>query len=192
MRMSLAWCGLIGLMAAAAAQPMPAALISKCRGCHDSSQSAKMGAPRLNGQNADYLAARLRSFRDPTVQSPHATFFMMDINSGLSDKDVRALARYFADQPATDAAPSGKAAAEGDKLYHHGGDGVAACQACHGANGEGGAAAAPRIAGQHSSYLRAQLEDFNMLTRFHVGMSRQTRMMNADQIAALTAYLAKD
>ena len=191
MRASLALCGLMGLMVAAAAQPMPAALISKCRGCHDSAQSAKMGAPRLNGQNADYLAARLRSFRDPTVQSPHATFFMLDTNSELGDKDVHALARYFADQPATESAPSGNAAAEGDRLYHHGGDGVASCQACHGTSGEG-AAAAPRLAGQHSAYLRAQLEDFSMLTRFHAGMSRQTRMMNADQIAALTAYLAKD
>ena len=191
MRLSLALCGLMGLLAAATAQPLPAALISKCRGCHDSTQSAKMGAPRLNGQSADYLTARLRSFRDPTVQSPHATFFMLDINSELGDKDVRALARYFADQPATESAPSGKAAAEGDGLYHYGGDGVASCESCHGAKGEG-SAGAPRIAGQHSAYLRAQLEDFSMLTRFHAGMSRQTRMMNADQIAALTAYLAKD
>lgn len=191
MRAKLAWCGLLGFMAAAMAQPMPAALISKCRACHDSAQSAKIGAPRLNGQNAEYLAARLRSFRDPTMQSPHATFFMWDVNSALSDKDVGALARYFADQPATDSAPAGKAAAEGDKLYHHGGDGVVSCQGCHGDKGEG-SAMAPRLAGQHSAYLRGQLEDFNMLTRVHVGMNRQSRMMSADQIAALTAYLAKD
>jgi cytochrome c553 len=191
MRVTLVLCGLLGLMASAAAQSVPPALVSKCQGCHAGAQSTKAGAPRLNGQNAAYLAARIRSFRDPTVQSPHASFFMMDVNSSLSDAQVQAMARYFADQPATDAAPAGAAAAKGDRLYHQGGDGVAACGGCHGAKGEG-SATAPRIAGQRSVYLRAQLEDFNMLTRVHAGMNRQSRMMSADQIGSLVAYLAKD
>lgn len=175
-----------------AAQPLPpkqadAALVAKCQACHGKNgDSADGTVPRLNGQRAEYLAARLRSFADLTQQSPHAIYAMTDVNAGLSDAEVAALARYFSGQMPTPRTGTFSHAPAGQKLYRAGG-----CQQCHGADGEG-SGHGPRLAGQHIVYLRAQLSDFSMMTRLHPGMNAQTRMLSAPQIAALAAWLGQD
>ena len=123
-----------------AAEPPPE--ITKCQACHGHDGNSSGGeTPRLNGQSWLYIANRVRSFRDVTKQSAHATKFMFDVNSGVSDAVLLDLARYFAVQPPTAAAPAGKLAEEGRRLYQKGdGKTVPACQTCHGATGEGGGA----------------------------------------------------
>lgn len=50
---------------------------------------------------------------------------------------------------------------QGADLAQNGRDGVTACSACHGAKGEGNAAAGfPRLAGLHPAYIARQLRDF--------------------------------
>ena len=44
-------------------------------------------------------------------------------------------------------------------LANTGGDGLAACASCHGAQGEG-QGAMPRLAGINAAYLRKQLDDW--------------------------------
>lgn len=54
------------------------------------------------------------------------------------------------------------ARAQGAELAKKGRDGVTACVACHGANGEGNPAAGfPRLAGLHPAYITRQLADFS-------------------------------
>ncbi|MEW7976177.1 MAG: c-type cytochrome, partial [Candidatus Sedimenticola endophacoides] len=57
-------------------------------------------------------------------------------------------------------------AAVGAYLYRNGNrfSGVAACQSCHGAEGQG-TRQLPRLAGQHKRYLLDQLQSFNQRTR---------------------------
>lgn len=173
--------------ASAATIDVPAAA-AKCEACHDSGNAAM---PRLEGQPAPYLAARVRSFADLTRQSPHA-YFMFDINASLSDAVVVALAKYIAAQPAVGAAGKGPLAAKGEHIYRFGeGADIGACQGCHGANAEGGGTV-PRLAGQRAAYLREQLDDFSMFTRVHDAMNMHTRRMTEDQINALVAFLARD
>ncbi|HWU54034.1 MAG TPA: c-type cytochrome [Rhizomicrobium sp.] len=179
----------------ALAQPASPALpeLSKCQGCHgQNGDSSSADVPRLNGQQAQYLANRVRSFGDLTRQTAHATYAMSDVNSQLSDAAVVALAKYFSAQPPTAPAPKGMLAEQGRQLYEHGdGSNVPACQTCHGA-GADGKGAVPRLAGQHGAYLRRQMESFSLMTRVNDTMNFHSRALSHDQILALTAYLAKD
>ena len=69
------------------------------------------------------------------------------------------------------------------------------CEACHGAHGEGMAAAhVPRLAGQSADYLRKQLDDYADGTRdnpvmanFAKALSKQQRTRFAARYAAMTA-----
>lgn len=171
----------------------PPAEIAKCQACHGRDGNSSTGeVPRLNGQSWVYIANRVRSFRDVTKQTAHATQFMFDVNSGVTDAVLLDLAHYFASQPPTAAAPAGALAEKGRQLYENGdGKAVPACQACHGATGEG-QSANPRLNGQHAAYLRRQMESFSLLTRVHEAMNPRARSISAEQISALVAYLARD
>jgi len=174
----------------AAAEPLPD--IAKCQACHGKDgNSPSREMPRLNGQPWPYLANRVRSFRDPTRQTPHATYFMMDVNSSVSDKSLEALARYFAAQTPTVAIPVGALAEQGRKLYQAANGNLPSCQSCHGAMGAGHDSI-PRLNGQHAVYLRKQLENFSMLTRVSETMNPHIRNMTPEQIATLVAFLARN
>jgi thiosulfate dehydrogenase len=58
----------------------------------------------------------------------------------------------------------------------------APCAACHGANGEGSAAAhVPRIAGQSAEYLQKQLDDYASGARDNAIMSNFAKALSAEQ-----------
>jgi cytochrome c553 len=175
-----------------AASPQETAA-AKCEGCHGAGGNSPPGnVPRLNGQHAEYLFSRVRSFRNLTRQSPHATEFMWSVNASLSDADLRALAGYFAAQPATAPASSGAGAERGRSLYQNGaGQRLPSCQGCHGAQGEG-RGLVPRLAGQHGEYLRQQMGNFMSLMRIHGPMQRNTNTITAAEVDDLVAYLARD
>jgi cytochrome c553 len=70
-------------------------------------------------------------------------------------------------------------------------NGVAACAGCHGAQGEGNAAAGfPRIAGQPQAYLAGQMEAFANGSRNNPVMSPIAKAMNKQQMQDASAYYA--
>ncbi len=83
---------------------------------------------------------------------------------------------------------------KGKALFENGpqgqGQGVIACQACHGPQGEG-LANAPRLRGQNSRYL------INQLMRYRAGdrpdapdMTSGAKQLDSEQIRAVSAFLA--
>ena len=65
------------------------------------------------------------------------------------------------------------------------------CEACHGAHGEGMAAAqVPRIAGQSADYLRKQLDDYADGTRSNAIMANFAKALSAQQRAKFAARYA--
>lgn len=81
---------------------------------------------------------------------------------------------------------------EGRELATKGGDGIAACASCHGAHGEGMAAAGfPYLAGQGASYLAEQLQHFASDTRHNPVMQPIAKAMNSQQIEAVAAYFSQ-
>lgn len=165
-----------------------------CQACHgDKGNSASPTFPRLNGQQADYIATELKEFRGHTRADPHARAYMWGMAAPLDDALIGELAKYYASQPATLPQSGGALAAEGKRIFM---EGVAAqhippCQACHGEHGEGNGTT-PRIAGQHADYLMKQLEAFRSLLRDSDVMHANTKEMTDSQIEAIVSYLAND
>lgn len=69
--------------------------------------------------------------------------------------------------------------------------GATACQACHGADGSGNAAAGfPRLAGIQAGYLAKQLQDFKNGTRNDPVMQPIAKALSDAEVANVVAYFA--
>lgn len=83
-------------------------------------------------------------------------------------------------------------AEQGKVIASSGSTGVIACATCHGAKGEGMAAAGfPYLAGQGGAYLALQLQDFATGERSNPIMAPIAKSMNPDQIKAVAAYYSQ-
>ncbi|WP_418939748.1 c-type cytochrome [Paraburkholderia bryophila] len=83
-------------------------------------------------------------------------------------------------------------ASAGQSIAAHGtAQGVAACIGCHGAKGEGNAAAGfPRLAGLSAAYLSTQLTAFADGTRPNPIMQPMAKLLSASERAAVANYFA--
>ena len=161
-----------------------------CESCHGAGgNSARRDVPRLNGQKSDYIALRLNELGDPSRNTPHAAPMMKF--GALKDADMAALARYYSSQPPP--RPSGfrTQADAGEALFRGGSSeaNIPSCAACHGLAGEG-YRTTPRLAGQHETYLRQQLQAFKSGARASTEMKRHAWDLTQQQILDIMAYLA--
>ena len=166
--------------------------VRTCEGCHGSGgDSAGPSTPRLNGQNAEYMIARLQDFLDPTKEAPHASYMVHGVKN-IPDGSKAEIANYFANQIATEPSPTSQESS-GQHIFEYGypADNIPACQSCHGSRGQG-RGAAPRLAGQHADYLRNQLWTFNLRLRKNDIMHANIKLMRSGQIDALVTYLANN
>jgi cytochrome c553 len=172
-------------------------LVATCAACHGATGagSSAMRAPRLAGQNADYMAHALSMFKAGTRKNA----VMQPIAQKLSDSDMRALADYFAAQhpplaPA-EAAPQAAQVAAGEQLAHSGdGANLAACFSCHAAGGQGNGTRFPSIAGQPATFVVARLHEFqDRAKKGNVkpgSMTAIAAQMSETQIETSAAYLS--
>ncbi len=181
---------------AVAAEPVANSLATDvCSACHGpGGQSISPVFPNLAGQQAAYTMLQLDAFRSHQRGDPNAQAYMWGMASQLSDETIKALANYYAaKKPAK--IPAGKNAAllaRGKMIYTQGikEEDVPACASCHGANAEG-AAAFPRLAGQHIDYLAAQLEGFKSGLRSNAPiMLGITKAMSTEDMTAVATYAA--
>lgn len=75
----------------------PARRIPACMSCH--SASALPVYPRLAGQNARYIASRLKAWRDGSQDRTDTAAIMMPIARLLTDDDIAAVSDYFSSLP---------------------------------------------------------------------------------------------
>lgn len=167
---------------------------STCQNCHGPrGNSLSATFPRLNGQQADYIAAQLNNFRSHSRSDPHARAYMWGMAAQLDDKMIAALAQYYAGQKPTLPQTGGALAAQGAALFANGApaQNMPPCQSCHGEHAEG-TGVFPRLAGQHADYLRKQLEAFRNSLRESDVMHVESKDMTDSQIEALVSYLGND
>ena len=173
--------------------PERATLCVTCHGLHG--EGAPTGAPRLAGQNAEYMSHALSMFKATTRASP----IMQPIARTLSDAQISALAEYFSKQivPLADA-PSVAASQlpqAGKQLAEVGVANVAACFSCHGAQGKGSGARFPAIAGQPAQFLVDRLHEFQARARAKVPqpgtMTAVAATLDENQIQAAAAFLSR-
>jgi cytochrome c553 len=165
-----------------------------CSACHGpNGQSISPVFPNLAGQQSDYIVLQLDAFRGKMRGDPNAQAYMWGMASQLSDPTIKALADYYSSQkPAAGVAGDPKLMAEGRRIYMEGipKQGVPACAGCHRPDAEG-AAAFPRLAGQHVEYLIAQLEGFKSGTRANAPiMANVVKTMSVGELRAAATYAA--
>lgn len=186
---------LMASLAGAQSPSAPAEVVNKCESCHGSDGNGTApDIPRLNGQRAAYMTARLKEFLEPGRQDQHATAVMASVIQNIDEMTLKAAVDYYSRQKPMEAHHRMSAlGAEGRALYLKGNaaERVPPCQSCHGTNGEG-AGATPQLAGQHGEYLRSQLEYFRIALRASDTMHANTANLTDDEINSLVAYLARN
>jgi cytochrome c553 len=166
--------------------------VGVCGTCHEphgNSQQPKF--PRLAGQNGDYLAAQLKSFRSQTRGDPDAIGYMWGMAGQLDDATIGALASYYSAQRAEPG--SGRRSeltVRGKEIYEQGipAEGVPACASCHGPDAHG-MGNFPRLAGQHAQYVLKQLGSFQTNMRDVAVMHGVAQNLRLTQMQAVAAYL---
>jgi len=168
----------------------PPEVVANCQNCHGANGDSATGdVPRLNGQQFLYLEARLKDFRDPTREVPHATSNMWRVMLNIRDDSIPPIATYYSAQLPTPSKSSSPLASEGKRIFVMGAPGIPSCQSCHGAGGEG-RGAVPRLAGQHAQYLKNQLAALSLAMRESDVMHPILNPMSEKQMDAIVAYLA--
>lgn len=180
--------------------------VAVCAQCHGMEGRGRNGDafPRLAGQREAYLRATLADFASGERNSG----IMQPIAHALSKSQIATLAAHYAAFAWQASDPAGNAGAAnlelGRRLAVEGlpDQSIPACQSCHGepaADGDGAAEDLdrphfPRLAGQHESYLRQQLELFRSNKRG----GKRARLMRGtaerltdEQISAVAAYYAR-
>ncbi len=190
---------LAGVLHPAAAQDTQASETARralhvCASCHGADgHSTNPQFPHLAGQSAQYTAQQLKDFREQRRGETDNRAYMWGVSALLDDATIESLAKHYAAQTPS----AGKATAKpqllarGKAIFEAGipQRKVAACASCHGANAEG-AAAFPRLAGQHAAYLERQLDTFSTRLRPHgVLMRNEVAGLRKDERRAVAAYL---
>ncbi|MFP5381018.1 MAG: c-type cytochrome [Gammaproteobacteria bacterium] len=163
-----------------------------CIACHGTDGNSTAAAnPNLAGMNAEYLYKQLSEFKSGARKNA----VMAGMVANLSDQDMKNLATHYSAQTPKPATAADQALAlAGQKIYRGGvqGSGVPACASCHGAKGQGIPVQFPRLAGQHTDYVYAQLNAFRVGERNNdaARMMRTIaeKMTDAD-MKAVSAYI---
>lgn len=162
-----------------------------CAACHgEKGNSNNPAFPSIAGQPSSYLANQLRAYRDGTRENA----IMNGQAANLSDQDILDLAAFYVAQERKVASPAETGSDEGRVLYHHGREGVAACAACHGAEGRGNQPAGfPALRGLTASYAAQSLRDYRSESR-RGGQAALMHPLAAElsdeEIDALAAHIA--
>jgi cytochrome c553 len=141
-----------------------------CAACHAADGNSTIATnPRLAGQTAEYLVKQLTDLAKPAGdKTGRENAVMSALAMSLSDTDRRNVAAWFSTQvPKASMARDKEAAELGQRIYRTGipEKAVPACAGCHGPIGAGLPVMYPRIGGQFSEYLVAQLKAFREGTR---------------------------
>ena len=194
------WAGAVAAQSAAKPNAAKGQSIATqvCAACHAADGNSAVAAnPKLAGQFYEYLHKQLVNFKPQGgKKAERDNAVMAGMLASLSAADLKDLAAHYASQKLKPAAAKDKElAALGQKIYRGGNaaSGVAACAGCHGPSGAGIPAQYPRISGQFSEYVEAQLKAFRGGTRANDpnGMMRGVAARMSDrEIQAVSEYVA--
>jgi cytochrome c553 len=183
--------------AAAAAEAKPdlaqgsAKFAAVCAACHGADgNSAVPVNPKLAQQHPEYLIKQLQEFKS----GKRATAIMRAFASQLSDADMKNIAYWVSSQKAKPGFAKDKdLVALGERIYRGGvmDRQIAACAGCHSPDGAGIPIQYPRLSGQQSEYVFAQLAAFRDGVRNNsLQMAQVAAKLNDREMRAVADYIS--
>ena len=150
-----------------------------CGGCHgETGVSASPATPSIAGQDADYLVAATKAYRDGTRKSEP----MKGPAESIDDKALANVAAFYASQ-----APQAPAVRKPLALT----DWVARCDRCHGVNGNSADPMVPALAAQRADWLEPVLHAYRTGARKSSAMSAMSATLSETDVKDLAAYYAR-
>jgi cytochrome c553 len=150
-----------------------------CAGCHgEQGVSTNPANPSLAGQDADYLVAALKAYKDGS----RTEGTMKNAVAKLDETAMKNLAAFYAaqqPQPAKVAWPLSTA------------EWVQRCDRCHGVNGNSTDPRTPAIAAQRADYLDKVLHAYQKGTRKDSVMAAMSSTLTDADIMGLAGYYAR-
>jgi cytochrome c553 len=155
------------------------AAAANCAGCHgDLGVSGNPATPSLAGQDAGYLAAATRAYKDGSRDDE----MMKALVASLDDAAIQNLAAFYAAQEPQ--APSVRKPLTTEEWAHR-------CDRCHGANGNSTDPRLPALAGQRADYLGNVLRAYRTRTRKSPEMAAMSDVLTDYEVESLAAYYAR-
>jgi cytochrome c553 len=150
-----------------------------CAGCHgENGVSTNAANPSLAGQDAQYLAAALRAYKDGSRSD--AT--MKGLAQSLDDAAMKNLAAYYAGQQ-----PQGASVRKPISTAEW----VQRCDRCHGPAGNSMDPRLPAIAAQREDYLQKVLNAYRTGERKSSQMAAMSAGLSESDVDGLAAYYAR-
>ena len=170
------------------------AAVRNCTWCHGAEAQGYTVAPRLAGQQPQYIMSQIQSFHEHTRDNPFSRQYMWSAVAALSPAAARDLANYLASIPPKPANDGDSAlASKGKRIFMEGipEANIVSCYACHGPNGEG-VRDIPRLGGLAYFYVKARLEQWGQGYHSTAGspMPLVASHLGLDEIEALASYLS--
>jgi cytochrome c553 len=155
------------------------AAAAACAGCHgDKGVSANPATPSLAGQDAQYLAAALRAYKE----GARADETMKGLAATLDEASAKNLAAYYANQqPEPVNARKPLTTAEWAQR----------CDRCHGVDGNSTDPRLPALAAQRVDYLEKVLNAYRTGERKSPQMAAMSDMLTETDVQNIAAYYAR-
>ena len=155
------------------------AAATACAACHgNSGVGTDPATPNLAGQDAQYLAAALRDYKD----GARSDATMKALASSLDDVTAKNLAAFYANQqPQPPKVNRPLTTAEW----------VQRCDRCHGVDGNSSDLRMPALAGQRAEYLEKVLQAYRAGERKSSPMAAMSGALTAGDVESLAAYYAR-
>jgi cytochrome c553 len=150
-----------------------------CAGCHgDLGVSGNPTTPSLAGQDAAYLAAATRAYKDGSREHE----MMRALVASIDDATIQNLAAYYAAQEPQP--PNVRKPLTTEEWAQR-------CDRCHGANGNSTDPRLPALAGQRLEYLEAVLRAYRSRARKSPEMAAMSDVLTDYEVENLAAYYAR-
>ncbi len=167
-----------------------------CAACHGFDGNSKVDNwPKLAGLPQQYIVDQLKEYKKGQAGNRFEAS-MYDIAKDLSDADIDEYAEFYSKQITSKGEVKKDLYILGQKIYRSGNAKaeVAACIACHGADGRGNILAKfPRLAGQNSGYVATQLKKYKngeRKTDYNVIMRDIASRLTDAEIEAVSSYVS--
>ena len=154
------------------------AAAASCAGCHgETGVSAVPANPSLAGQDAQYLAAGVRAYKNGT----RSDVSMKGMVAALDDKAISNVSAFYAAQQPQQ--PNVRKPLTTEEWAQR-------CDRCHGVNGNSTDPRSPALAGQRADYLEKVLRDYRAGTRKSPQMAAMSDVLSEHEIKSLAAHYA--